>query len=101
MGRLCYISSGFVNFFTSSSEKFDIEIGLSNGEKIKLRDESTMALVAMNGKYGGGRLVLCPSAILNDGLLDLCMQHGPDGFTELAQFVKNCMLMKGAHIYKD
>ena len=79
MGKGCYISSATVNFFTSSSENFDIEIEKADGDKIALTNEETMYLVVMNGKFGGGRVVLCPSAILNDGLLDVCMQHGPAG----------------------
>ena len=60
-----------------------------------------MFLMVMNGKYGGGRLVLAPYAILNDGLLDVSMQHGPAGSKELAKFVKNSIIGKGKHIYKD
>ena len=59
-----------------------------------------MYLVVMNGKFGGGRIVLCPSAILNDGLLDVCMQHGPAGIKEYGRFVKHAIVKKGAHIYK-
>ena len=55
-----------------------------------------MYLVVMNGKFGGGRIVLCPSAILNDGLLDVCMQHGPAGIKEYGRFVKHAIVKKGA-----
>ena len=101
MGKGCYISSATVNFFTSSSENFDIEIEKADGDKIALTNEETMYLVVMNGKFGGGRVVLCPSAILNDGLLDVCMQHGPAGTRQLASFIKHAIAKKGAHIYKD
>ena len=46
-------------------------------------------MLVVNGKYGGGRVVMCPSAILNDGLLDLVMQAGPAGTRELAKFIKS------------
>ena len=62
-----------MNFFTSKSERFDIEVQMSSGKKITVSDVDTMMLVIMNGKFGGGRIVLSPSALLNDGLADLCM----------------------------
>mmetsp|Transcript_38553 Transcript_38553/g.50532 ORF Transcript_38553/g.50532 Transcript_38553/m.50532 type:complete len:195 (-) Transcript_38553:329-913(-) len=101
MGRACYVSSASVNFFTSSSENFDVHIVKADGERIELTNEQTMFLIIMNGKFGGGRIVLCPSAILNDGLLDICMQHGPAGIKEYGRFVKHAIVKKGAHIYKQ
>ena len=72
-GSGCYVSSATYNFFTTSTEHFDIDIVLSDGSAIELRNEETLYLIAMNGKYGGSRIVMCPSAILNDGLVDICM----------------------------
>ena len=61
-----------------------------------------MVLCANNGKYGGSRIALCPGAILNDGLLDLCLQHGPSqGTFGLAKFFKTCVTQHGTHIYND
>ena len=73
VGSGCYASSAIVNFFKSSTENFDVIIQKSDGSLIELKNEETLLLVVMNGKYGGGRIVICPSAILNDGLLDVCM----------------------------
>ena len=53
-----------------------------------------------NGKFGGSRILLCPHALLNDGLCDLTMQHGPAGVKELGRYLKHCLGYKGAHIYK-
>lgn len=61
----------------------------SDGSEIKLYNEETLFMLVVNGKYGGGRVVMCPSAILNDGLLDLVMQAGPAGTRELAKFIKS------------
>ena len=99
-GRGCYFSSATINFFTSSPDSFDVIIELSDGTKIELTDEETLFLVVMNGKYGGGRVVLCPSAILNDGLLDVCIMHGPAGTRELVSFIKHAIVKNGAHVYK-
>ena len=101
VGSGCYASSAIVNFAKNSTEFFDVIIEKSDGSLIELKNEETLFLVVMNGKYGGGRFVLCPSAILNDGLLDVCMQHGPAGTKELAKFMKHAIVKKGAHIYKD
>ena len=101
MGSGCYISSACVQFFTTCAEFFDVHIEKANGEKIELNNEETMYLTVMNGKYGGGRIVMAPSAILNDGLLDICMQHGPVAVSEIAKFIKNAVVKKGAHIYKQ
>ena len=60
-----------------------------------------MFLVIMNGRYGGGRVPISPAAILNDGLLDVSMQHGPAGTREMLRFVKYCITQRGAHIFRD
>lgn len=72
-----------------------------DGSCIELRDERTMFLMCMNGKYAGGRMPMTPIASPNDGLLDLCLQHGPTGTKEMMSFVKNCVAGKGKHVYKD
>lgn len=63
--------------------------------------EQTMFLIIMNGKYGGTRIQMAPVCLLNDGLLDITMQHGPAGLTEMLRFVKYAVNRKGSHIYRD
>jgi len=101
MGKSCYVTSGLVNSFRCKSENFDVIIGQPDGSTIELYDETTLYLLVMNGKLGGGRLLLSPHALLNDGLLDITMQHGPAGLKEIAKYLKNCNVLKGAHIFKD
>ena len=60
-----------------------------------------MFLCVNNGRYGGSRITLAPAAILNDGLMDLSLQHGPsEGVMGLAKFFKSCVTNRGAHIYR-
>ena len=49
-------------------------------------------LVIMNGKYGGGGMPFAPLALLNDGLLDVLLHHGPAAFKELPSFIKRCLV---------
>lgn len=101
MGKQCYLSSALVNFFTTKAEIFDLVLEQHDGSSIELRDERTMFLMCMNGKYAGGRMPMTPIATLNDGLLDVCLQHGPARAKEMMSFVKNCVAGKGKHVYKD
>ena len=89
MGKSCYVTSGIVNAVKGAVENFDVIIGQPDGSKIELRNESTLYLLVMNGKLGGGRLLLSPHALLNDGLLDITMQHGPAGKREILKYIKN------------
>ena len=60
-----------------------------------------MMVMCSNGKYAGGRMVAVPTACLNDGLLDLCLHHGPAGTKALLNYIKNCVIRKGMHVYDD
>ena len=44
---------------------------------------------------------MAPAAILNDGLLDVSMQHGPAGTKELLRFLKYGITQRGAHVFRD
>ncbi len=101
MGKLCYFTSGCTNAFTSTVDYYDIIIGQPDGSEIELHNEATMYLLVMNGKLGGGRMLLSPHALLNDGLLDITMQHGPAGKREVLKYIKNCVVQKGMMIYKE
>ncbi len=101
MGKLCYFTSGCTNAFTSTVDYYDIIIGQPDGSEIELYNEATMYLLVMNGKLGGGRMLLSPHALLNDGLLDITMQHGPAGKREVLKYIKNCVVQKGMMIYKE
>lgn len=99
-GGASYATSGFVNFFTSSAEVFDLEIELCDGSKINLPDEESMVIMANNGRFGGGRIPFTPAALLNDGLFDLLILRGQAGVKEVASFVKSAVVQGGHHVYK-
>ena len=47
-------------------ETFDIEID----DNIKLENITTQFILAFNGKYGGGKMILNPMAMINDGYFE-------------------------------
>ena len=100
-GKNCYITAATVNFFSTNTENFDLIIEQPDGSRIELPNEESLYLLVQNGKYGGGRCIMCPPALLNDGLLDVCMQHGPAATTEIFKYIKHCLVKKGGHIYKE
>ena len=101
MGRHCYVSAAVACFFTTQQFDFDFSVEQYDGSRIELPSETSMFLVIMNGRFLGGRVEASPVALLNDGLLDVTMQHGPAGTRELVGFFKTAMAQKGAHIYRD
>ena len=44
---------------------------------------------------------MSPVALLNDGLLDVTMHHGPASSMEIVHFMRNALLNGGAHIYRN
>ena len=92
VGRSCYLTSAVYNFFTTSSENYGVIVGQHDGSIIDLPDEMSFLLVIMNGKYGGGGMPFAPLALLNDGLLDVVLHHGPAKMKELPSFIKRCLV---------
>ena len=60
-----------------------------------------MVCVIMNGKLGGSGVHMAPVALLNDGLLDVTLQHGPPTNYEFSKFIRYCLKGAGSHIYLD
>ncbi len=60
-----------------------------------------MLLLIMNGKFGGGRINMSPMALLNDGLLDITLQHGPANVKEIVNFFRDAAIGRGAHIHRN
>jgi len=82
-GKACYITSAIANFLSSNTDNFDVLLQQPDGTRIELLNEETMLLLIMNGKFGGGRVCMSPMALLNDGLLDITLQHGPATVKEI------------------
>ena len=100
-GSACYVTAAAANFFFNKSDDFDLVIEQPDGSKIELQNERTIFLVVMNGRYGGGHVACAPVALLNDGLCDIVLQHGPDSKKEIIHFIRHAMVGRGSHIYRD
>ena len=46
----------------------------------KVQNLSTQYMTVFNGKHGGGRMVLNPMAIINDGFFEVLYYNGLMGF---------------------
>ena len=44
---------------------------------------------------------MTPTACLNDGLLDVTMQHGPASLLEYIKVLGNMILFRGGHVFAD
>lgn len=53
--------------------RFDIEF---EDGKYKIEDLETQYMQIYNGKYGGGRIMLNPMGMINDGLMEFCFRRG-------------------------
>ena len=101
IGQYCYKTAALTSMFENEVEIFDIHVEQHNGSQIQLNSEQTMFLTVNNGKFGGSRIQLTPVSLLNDGLLDIALQHGPSGISQILRFFKYGIHQKGSHIYRD
>ena len=86
---------------------FDIDVdtaSLRNTEEEGMTrwksDLTTNTVNAFNGRYGIGSDVFVPSAMINDGLFDLCIKTTPAGFCD-GIALKDMTKAGGTHIYMD
>jgi len=73
-----------------------------SGNKVTISGDSATAIdtkvtsVAMgNGKYQGGGMVMCPRAVIDDGLLDVTLIH----FLRVPELIRNLPLLYNGKIY--
>jgi len=85
---LAYTSGIFITLFKYRNYELDINI---DGDHLK--DEYLLVAVA-NGKYYGGGMQPAPEALLDDGLLDVCLVKGMNRAKILRLFP---LYMKGRH----
>jgi YegS/Rv2252/BmrU family lipid kinase len=62
------------------------------------------ALVVCNSRHYGGRFILCPDAVIDDGLLDVCVLHKRDTLTILRSglqiILSNSRRLRGIAFYR-
>ena len=57
-----------------SADNISVKLELANGTEPMIIDKFPCIMSSVNnGRFAGGELYLCPCALLNDGLLDVCM----------------------------
>lgn len=87
-GSAAYILSIFITLFRYKSKFMNIEI---DGKSMLLK---TLLISAANGKYYGGGMKVAPTALLDDGLLDICHIKHTNKLKIMMLFPK---LIKGTH----
>jgi diacylglycerol kinase (ATP) len=87
-GSAAYIFSIFITLLKYKSKLMNIEI---DGKNTELK---TLLISVANGKYYGGGMKVAPTALLDDGLLDICLIKHVNKLKILVLFPK---LIKGTH----
>jgi diacylglycerol kinase (ATP) len=73
-GKFAYFVSILQTLSTYNPVPLEITI-----DGVTMRERATLAAVA-NGEYVGGGVKMCPQAIVNDGLLDVCVFQEASGW---------------------
>jgi diacylglycerol kinase family enzyme len=87
-GSFSYILGILITLFAFKSHKLNIKI-----DNYEVNTNTTLIAVA-NGKYYGGGMMIAPGAIINDGILDICLITKVNKIKLLALFPR---LIKGTH----
>ncbi|MBQ8742037.1 MAG: hypothetical protein IJZ03_01560 [Clostridia bacterium] len=96
-GSIAYAIGVVCTIFKRLGKKFEIEMTLESGKKIREIGDHLLCLVA-NGKYYGGGFKSAPLAELDDGLLDVVLVKKMSRF-RFIRFVGG--YKKGKHILPD
>ena len=88
IGSTAYTLSCIREIFRQVDGTFDIEF--DNGKHIE-RDVKTHYLQIYNGKFGGGRILLNPMGIINDGCMEVMYRPG-DKEHAIAKAVKGIFM---------
>ena len=87
-GSFAYVLGVLLTLFVFNSKKINIKI-----DQCEITSNVTLIAVA-NGKYYGGGMMIAPRAIINDGILDICLIRKIKKIKLLAFFPR---LIKGTH----
>ena len=78
-GNKAYDIQAVIELWKGRQAKYDIEIQYGQTTK-KITDLETQYMTVFNGKHGGGRMILNPMAIINDGYFEVLYYNGLLGF---------------------
>ena len=69
-GQKSYTLVALRKFLNLKTDRFDVELD----GKMTYKDQDTLFLQVNNGKFAGGRIRLNPFGIINDGLVECCIE---------------------------
>jgi hypothetical protein len=78
LGSTAYTAACVIELIRRQLGTFDIEFE-GEDKKYKIENLTTQYLQIYNGKFGGGRIMLNPLGLINDGLMELCFRTGNVG----------------------
>ena len=97
LGKHAYSLQTVVELIKAREEKFDISI---NDGEFTVWDLEVQFMLLYNGKFGGGRMLLNPMAIINDGHFEFYYLKNFIGFTPAIKLFGGAK-KGGLHIYNN
>ena len=100
LGKLTYIATGVRQLILCRPAP--LSITLDNGRTLRYR--RTFFAAAMNCRFEGGGVRFCPSALPDDGFLNLCIVEGPSRLLILPLFLLSLAgihgILPGVHLQR-
>lgn len=94
IGKHAYSLQTVIELMKMRSQRFDYLIN----DSIRFDNYDTQFVLIYNAKYGGGRMMLNPLAIINDGYFELLFYPGVIGFASAIKLFDGAK-SGGTHIY--
>lgn len=100
LGKLTYIATGLKELLLCRPAPVTV---ILDGRKT-LRFRRTFFAAAMNCRFEGGGVKFCPSAVTDDGMLDVCVVEGPSRLLIVPMFLLTLpgfhKILPGVHLYR-
>lgn len=103
IGGLAYPLTGLkeVLFDPTEDTAFNLCMEMPDGSEHDIQDLQTSLMFVNNGKFAGGQTCYTPSAMLNDGLLDVVFyERGRPSFLGALSIIAQASFF-GKHVYRD
>jgi len=101
-GKHAYVYSGVSEFLGGCRpDTYSVQIEQPDGTSQTNENLESVIIFINNGKFCGGGLLITPTALLNDGLLDIAIRHGGLGTRDCASILTSLIKYEGAHAYRD